>query len=323
MKQIDIKFDRRTEILSILFWLSNYKTNFSFIVNTEEKSLYSKAMVYFKDTSYHRVVSLFEALVDDYDMNFDAPVALFLQFDENMTSYHLEEYPYVSRLNKNPIVIELMDEVIKFYKESNFEAFYQSNQDYYIEILNRDKSLHLNQVTAVMNELYGNNQDKVEFSINIVSGTTNGGYCVTVGNKVICSSGLYDGSTYLYDSFVLHEFSHHFINPLTDKCLNSNDKNNPLLFRDIMEVVIKQGYGSNDIIINEYIIRGIECCYYDLYFKDDLATFIEKNINQGFKDIEFVYRLLKKEVFDNKKMIQDIYPTLLKTFIEYLKNKLN
>ena len=316
-----LSFDRRTELLSVLFWLSNYKINYSFIVNMEESSLYSKAIHYFKNTNYKKVVGLFETLVDKYDMTFDAPVALFMQFNEDMTSYFLEEYPYVTRLNKNHLVNELMDEVIMFYKESNFENYYSSNFDYYNNILIKQNSLHLNTIISFMDDLYGKEREQLNLSINITSGTTNGGYCVTNGNQIICSSGLLNNNIYLYDSMVLHEFSHHFINPLTHIWMNDNDKKDDLLFEDIKEIVKKQGYNSNETIINEYMIRAIECCYNDIYSNEDLSSFIEKNMNQGFKDIEHVYTLVKEEVIVPKRLIKDVYPKLLESFIAYLKSK--
>lgn len=323
MKEINIRFDRRTELLSVLFWLSDYKTKYSFIVNTESNSLFSYAQNFFANSNYNYVVSLFEKLVNVYDMDFDAPVALFLQFSEDMTSYHLEDYPYISRLNQNPLVVELMDAAIKFYDESNFEEYFQSNQKYYNEILDKDCSLHLMHITDVMKQIYGDAFEKYNFSINITSATTNGGYCVTIGDHVICSSGLLDGTIYLYDSMILHEFSHHFINPLTVQYMKDEDKLDPSLFADIMDNVEKQGYRTNDTIINEYIIRAIECCFCELKALTYFNEHIQFNLLQGFKDIEYVYYLVKTKVFNMHQQIQDVYSELLESFVLYLRNKIN
>ena len=66
------------------------------------------------------------------------------------------------------------------------------------------------------------------------------------------------------------------------------------------------------------MIRAIECCFCRLKSSDELKDRINFHLNQGFKDIDFIYRLIKTKVFDKSYIIQDVYPELLESFICYL-----
>ena len=70
-----------------------------------------------------------------------------------------------------------------------------------------------------------------------------------------------DASLFNYDAFLFHKFSHIFINPIVDTYLPL--KENIDLFSNFSKLQ-EIGYGSNDSIVKEYLVRAVTQRY--LYF---------------------------------------------------------
>ena len=297
MRNVKTRFDERLELLSVLFYKTKYKEVVPYIVNLQEQeeySIYRKTMEIFENIDISSMTEPFEKLLETENFGFDAPIEMFLNIFPDFSSYHYDEKLYVERLRNNPFAIELVEAVLVFGKSEEWKQFYKSNELFYQKIIDGLTSLDLSQTFNLMEQLYGNQiPQEIEYSVLLMSGTTAGNYGINVERDIYCVSGLKNGTWYLdtEPSLVIHEFSHSIINPLTDKYLTKECIEDKTLFADITEEMENIGYYNNPItIINEYMVRTVECCYYKLHLLDEYEEMLENEINRGFKDIEFLVK---------------------------------
>ena len=119
----------------------------------------------------------------------------------------------------------------------------------------------------------------------------------------------------------IHEFSHGYVNPITDKYNILNDKTN--LFDDIRDNMKKQAYPYDSHIINEHIIRAIESRYIDLMYHDQ--DWYNKRI-ENEKELGFIYidNILNSLIeYENNrdvyKTFDEFYPVIIRNIEEYKK----
>lgn len=323
---IEIRVDRRTELLGIIQIISNYRKKYPKLLekcgNKEYIEEIEKKFNSFKD---HKVIKLFDTIVSNNNFGYDAPVALFLQLNDDFTYDELEEYPYKTRLNSDNNVIELLKLLPDFAKEIDFNKFYQSNNSRYEKLISCVKNqIEDYKIIEYIKKYYNLPTDK-KFIVNLIPFQTNSNY--GSGNKnsiysnISCrresskESEIYLGrNKFNYLPCLLHhEFSHSYINPLTDK-YNLIDENDDI-FSDIFDQMDKKAYGSVITIINEHIIRALTLRY-KLHVTNDI-----ENYNKGIKieeELGFIYikniidaLIIYENSRDKYKNIDEFYPEII------------
>ncbi|MGN1001311.1 MAG: DUF4932 domain-containing protein [Oscillospiraceae bacterium] len=324
MKSIHIGVDERLELLTVLFYLSDYKEKLPFLVNLEEdetRSLYRKALRFFDSGDAAELVRVFQQLMAEEDFGFDAPIDLFLHIAPDFSSYDLNGKVFQERLNKNPLAVRLLNLALDFYRNSRFREFFDSNREFYEKVLADTCSLSLDGVFSFMDALYDRSLEGRDFAIKFMSGTTNGNYGITLGNTCCCVSGLYEGRPYLYPSLVLHEFSHPIINPLTAAYLSEEEKSDQTLFADVREQMARNAYPENETILNEYMIRAIECAYLSDAEPDGLIKRLEAEVKRGFVDITFLFDRISAYRREKGRAFEAFYQELLAGFLAFQREK--
>lgn len=113
------------------------------------------------------------------------------------------------------------------------------------------------------------------------------------------------------DRLLVHEFSHGVINNLTDKYENILKD---VEFDDINEKMKSLAYDSKECVINEHIIRAIECVYVKRCFGDsEKNRFTEWEKEIGFKYIESCIKPLEEYMsnLDKYKTFEEFFPTII------------
>lgn len=113
------------------------------------------------------------------------------------------------------------------------------------------------------------------------------------------------------DNYLIHEFSHGIINDLTDKY---SEIYKDIEFDDIMEKMKSLAYGTKKTIINEHIIRAIECVYVNKYYGDNAKNKIKEwEKEMGFKYIESCINSIEEYMnnLDKYKTFEEFFPTIL------------
>ena len=171
---------------------------------------------------------------------------------------------------------------------------------------------------------------KKDFVINLIAFSTVGAYCCHLNDKIVCCYPVFEEmkKDKLYDSEgneksiltpLIHEFSHGFINPITERYNILNEKTN--LFDDIRDCMKKQAYCYDSSIINEHIIRAVGARYIYLIYRDEIwyKKRIQKEKEAGFKYIDsvidsLIYYEKHRKIYEK---FDDFYPLIIENIKKY------
>jgi hypothetical protein len=115
---------------------------------------------------------------------------------------------------------------------------------------------------------------------------------------------------------IWHEFSHSFINPLTD-AFEELAAGSEHRFEEIREAMAARGYTSWTTTINEHIIRAVTARLTERVYGPEAAReVLDRELAWGFVHVEDLCREL--EVYEQQRVayptIRDFYPRLLAVF---------
>ncbi|MEG0775402.1 DUF4932 domain-containing protein, partial [Clostridium sp.] len=324
---INMMIDPRMELLSVVQATGTYDEQYDLITNVDFD--YKKdIMKYFSDFSNHDAVKVFNNMSRS-GFSFDAPPTAMLYLSNPLNlktnqdfSDYLKNRAGEEELNK--FTLELRN----FAMDTRFHEFFNKHRKFYDSVIEENaKILGNTNYIDNLEQYYGMKQN----SYNIILSPMfhNGGF----GPRVENENGKYDvysiqgtssvknnipifGNESGFRYVALHEFSHSFINPLTEENISEVNKYSRL-FNPISEKMSKQAYTSWDICVNEHIVRAvvsrITFIHQGKEAYDKLITY-EKEI--GFLYIDALTKQL--EEFENNrdkyKTFEDFYPELLKGF---------
>lgn len=322
---IIVSIDKRTELLGILMWITDYHKKYNVknidLANNEYIQNIIEKFSKYKD---EKTVKDFEKLYNNHHyFGYDSPINLFLQLDDNLKCDKLNDYVFKEILDSDDFVYEFIDELEEFAKKIGFDEYYNNNQDLYLKnIANIKNQIDESNLKEYLNNYYG--YDIGGFCINLLPFASLGGYNVTLDNMVYSNVAVdYNAkkdnlfpSTYII--LHLHEFSHGYVDALTDKYKLVTEKTS--LFDDIKEDMAKQAYPTDKQILNEHIIRAIEARYIlnDSKDIDKYNLYIENEISLGFKYLSPILNSL--EEYENNRDIYKTFDEFYPNIIENIKN---
>ena len=127
MNRIEIGIDKRTEVMSVLLYISNYRKEFPNLINYNRDIPYiNDVFENFSKFSKHETVLLLNEIIEKLPFSYDAPYVLATQLNSDFTRGELLPYPYKNRLKSSEIVVKFMESVKDFVKDSDFEMFMKS-----------------------------------------------------------------------------------------------------------------------------------------------------------------------------------------------------
>ncbi len=327
--KLDISIDPRIELLSAIQVISDYK-------KINRNSAYSKEITeFFTPYSSHSAVKMTNDLENKYRFMNAGPVQFML--DLSSLPELKQHTDYSKDLLKRVGSKENMDNyraaIELFAKESNFEKFWKSKEVFYNKILD----LTISGITGVdlvkiVEDYFKEEQNSYNI---IISPLATGSYT----HKIEVSNNKYDIYScnvtrdytneipYIKREVLLrnatHEFSHSFVNYLTDK-YSQRVEESELLFQPIKSAMNQQSCGSWKECINEHIVRAINIRIHQLNWD---STLWQKMLNEE-KANQFIYiepildKLKEFETARDKSHITftEFYPQILDMF-DSLKTK--
>ena len=332
---ITVTVDKRTILLGIIMHISNYcklwrdSGQFDETVN---KYLIEEINTEFSKYNNEKTIRQFDELTRNGGFSFDAPFALFLQLDDSYKTDKLDDYVFNVRLNGNKKIFEFIDGLSEFAEKIGFDEYYEKHKKEYENYVNNmAKAFELYGIDQFFDNYYGIENHK-NLNVNLIPLITNCAFfCDTKESMFSCipsyshseKENLYDfdENEKYYFSNIIHEFSHGFVNPITDK-YKLVDKNTHL-FDDIKEEMSKQAYPTDIQIINEHIVRAITARSILYIYKDQerYDRTIEKQKEMGFVYIDNIIESL--EIYENNRDMynnfNDYYPEIIKA-IKFKKN---
>ncbi len=331
INDLEIRIDKRTELLAIIEILSDYGKKYPFLLEKYgNKDYVTEIEEKFKEFKNHKVIQIFNDLTHSLpSFCFSTPIQLFLQLNEDFSFSNLSDDLFSKKLNRDSKVLELLSTLADFAKEIEFDTYYFHNEFRYRSFIHNIQSQLIGlDIVRFLNNYYGVTEPK-HFIVNLIPWRTYGCYGTHQNNDLythLCchhkskkEDEIYPSNDHIfnYSSFLVHEFSHSFINPLTDKYAPI-EKFEPL-FNVVREKLRELGYGSTDSILKDHIVRAITLRYLllersDIYYYNKQ---LEIDENWGFIYVRDIMGFLctYEENRNDYQNMHDFYPVLIQNLL--------
>lgn len=335
--KLNITVDPRIELITAIQQQSDYLrlTQFDFNYKDEMKEYFSK----YKN---HKAVKLFRKLSES-GFSYDAPPNVMLYLSSTLSLKEDNTIPdhLTDRAQGKKELLEFIDELKDFSLEANFNKFYEKNNSFYQTMIdNVYKDIKDMGLIETLDNYYG--MEVNSYNLILAPMLHAGGY----GPKVEAENGLYDVygiigpqsviegndgnkipnySSQSIQYLVWHEFSHSFINPITEKYISEVNQYSEL-FSKIEKQMSSQAYGDWETCVNEHIIRAITARF--IYLDqgesayNSIITFERAN---GFYYVPSLCESLAHYEInrDDYPTFESYYPELIKVFKELSKQELD
>ena len=321
--KLNITVDPRMELLSAVQVISDYPT-------INRKAAYSNELIhYFGKNNTHEASLLTGQLAGESDFTYDAPVDFMLRLSQvpDLKVVHPFSDRMMERAGGKSKLEKYSDALRHFAVESNFAGFWNYNRPYYQKMVDYTAS-DLSDFDPVGKLENYYNESKNSYTI-ILSPSFAGGY----GIRIPSSNNGFDiygclNVTEMKDEvpyysklglshFLWHEFSHSFINPLTDRYKSRVEASSKLYapLETEMKAMACNKWGN---CVNEHVIRAIYIRLLTIYENGNVAKMqLENEESLHFAYIEPLVEKLKQ--FEKERQAKNItfsefYPALLNVF---------
>jgi len=292
INSLTIRVDPRIELLSVIQWLSNYGKIFRIL--TPYDSQYKSAMLaHFSSLKKHEAVLLLNEIISrpmsvDYPpFAFGAPIEVMLHLmpDFTLNPAIFSNAFLVKRAGGEKMLQRLKKSLRRFYQDSRFQAFFEECRPIYEQIVrNNVAAAGEKDYIGELEAFYGMKQGSYTFILAPLYAGVGFGPNITIDGvrhtyEILGSSGVENGLpvfNHRFDYMQRHEFSHTFVNPLTEEFWPQMRQH----FADYASTAEAQE------IVNESTIRAITTwfAYLDSREAGDLA--LQQEIASGFPLVE-------------------------------------
>ena len=297
-KELNITVDPRLELLSVVEFISNYDQNSGMLTRFDFK--YKRDLHrYFSKFRDHKAVKIFDRMSTE-DFNGNAPSDAIIHLSDPP---QLEiQVPFIEnnikRAGSKEKLLEFIEALREFAVDTDFMDFFKRNEPVFNVMINRTKRHFkgLNIVTTIENYF---RMRQNSYNIIHVPLFHNGGFGAIVdtpdGKRDVFFIG---GTQRVIDDIPefgnldallhigWHEFSHTFINPVTEKHLDEINKYDSL-WDPIRIFLKKSGYPRWKTGVNEHLVRAAVVRLRANHFRDrDSFRSIEWEKKNGFFYIE-------------------------------------
>ena len=327
-KEISINFNNinlcvnpALECLGVIFIVSNFCLNKP---RTNQKYV-QLVCEHFSKFENHELITQFKSLTQNNSFKYDAPLELMLNiFYNKKPSKEL-----MQRANLNTKKFNALKKLLNsFVVETNFNEFFENNKNYYIKNLNQFKFDMLKfSPSKYLFEFLGLSSKKL--NIALMFGITTSNYGITANKNLYCCVRPFKESRTEHEidfscnnvyttTLILHEFAHHFINPLTAKFGFAVKKIDENKFKSAFD---KNAYGTHkETVVNESVIRAIECKFVeDNFGKAEYDEIKQDYLNDGFEYIPKLEELYKIYLTQRNKFknMKKFYPQIIDLFVNH------
>lgn len=318
--KLNITVDPRMELLSAVQLISDYPT-------INRKVLYSnELMQFFSKNSTHEASVLTSQLATDYDFVYDAPVDFMLRLSQvpELKAVHPFSDRMIERAKGKSNLEKYSTALHSFAVESNFAGFWNNKRPYYQKMVEYTAN-DLSDFDPVGKLESYYNESKNSYTVTL-SPSFSGGYGIRIPTSnngldiygCLNVSEMKDGVPYFsklaLSHFVWHEFSHSFINPLTDKHKTRVEASSQLYtsLETEMKAIACNKWAN---CVNEHVIRAVYIRLLSIYENENAAKMqLENEKSLRFAYIEPLVEKLKQFEYERKAKnitFSEFYPSLL------------
>lgn len=315
---INVCIHPQVELISIIQTIGNYPSMLGFLMSKDSSEYKTEVATFFGQYKEHPVVKMFDRLSAQPRMlNFSAPSNIMLYTDNHLSlrkDIELDDF-VLNRAGGNDSLSVFLDLLRDFAIQSSFNNFFNKHRDYYLTIIDTTlDNLGDHDYISELEAFYGRKQKS--YSIILVSLYNFVGFgnsllfaddkrelYNTMGPRKVENNVPFFGDENYLKYMIRHEFSHPFINPVTEKYwdyIKSFSSN----FDSIPEIARKQVCGDWQECINEFVIRAVTT-HIALNESDEVGSWsYEKEKSRG---VSYLDDLLRKIEFYQAN--RQIYPT--------------
>lgn len=323
---IQVVVDPRIELLAAVQQYNQFYQQIGLI--TKREFPYKDEMrEYFQPYADHEAVRLFNIMADS-GFNFDGPPTAVLHLSKPPELAEVIPFDdYVVRRAKGRDRLEQFVAALRdFARVSYFEEFWQAHQSFYDSVVAAPRiEIADKNYAGILEDYYGVKQHG--YYIVYAPILHDGGY----GPRIAYPDGGYDvyqisgpsgvdgslpvfGSSSSLRHTTMHEFSHSFVNPLTEKYAALVDSV-AFLFEPIEQRMRQKAYGNWHTCVNEHIVRAFTT---RMRYRFDGQEAGDRTL-QNEKDGGFVYIEPLVKALERYEANRDRYPTLSDFYPELMK----
>lgn len=327
MKKINVYINSYLEYMNSILLTSRYneitEPYIGYGLMTKEENEYTTHIKHFLEKYRNDdIYQYIESLVLN-GFTFSRPVELMLSLGNN-TDFSMQYTPsemcieYCGGFSNIKELLRLLKE---YEAKIGFFAFLEEAKEYYNPIIEQAKEIvNKYPYISILEDEYGKEQNSYNY---ILSSLMIGNYGISFGEKGkekldIFSVFATDGFS-ISEAVLFHEFSHPFINPLTEKYIDLATKyqNSHEMLKKYKLRGFKSGYGDWYECINEHLVRAMVIHLLQKCNLQDIATeMLDHDLCKGYKYIPLI--LEKYKYYDDHRNIypdfETFYPTLLEVF---------
>jgi S-formylglutathione hydrolase FrmB len=329
VNSVNVIVDPRIELIAVVQQISQYPDTFPFLMNRNEFEYRKKVLEHFLPYKDHDVIKMFNEISRKPQMyNFAAPPEsmLYISYDFALRSDLAENDFLIKRIGGRENLIKFIGLLKDFSEKTSFNEFFNDNRDFYKSLVADVKSsLGSRDCVKEIETFYGQKNKSYYLVLVPLYNYVGFGPHLTYkdGQKDIFDimgpkdpKTLVFGDAYYFAYMQRHEFSHPFVNPLTEKYWDSLKNYSYLLDASKFDLTKKKITADWQECVNEYIIRAVTT--HLAYLESDEAG---KARYKWEKDHGVVYldELLAKlkeyeQQRDRYPTFECFYPELIKVF---------
>lgn len=328
VNSINAIVDPRVELMSIIQYLAEDKN-----INNTDYIYKQKVDEYFKNYQNHEVITFYKEL-NKKGFSYHVPPAFMLYLTQqlNKDNRRMDEF-YRTQVLTRIGGVENEEKFIKLLKDfsekSKFSKFYTENNEFYKKIIEEYSRQNRVDYVKFVEDFYGKEQNSYN-SVLVTLYNGNYGFWIKSKNSsydiynVMAPRGSKENIPMFRNNVLFHEFSHSYINPLTDKYYDKvwlyEDLFNPVSSR-----MNKMAYGTWETTVNEHLVRAADIIMSEKAF-GKMSTFarIQEEIANGFIYIEPIIKSLREYESNREKYkaFEEFYPKLIDSFSKYGKARI-
>jgi hypothetical protein len=318
----------QTELISIIQVISRYKDTFGFLMTRDSSVYLTEVNSHFKSFTTHPAVIMFERLSQQPRMlNFSAPSILMLMTDGslNLRTDIVEDGFNINRIGGKDSLMKFLNLLKDFSAKSSFNDFFNAHRRFYLTVIDTTiNSIGPKDYISEIEDFYGTTQEsysivlvslygKVGYGNSLLYPDGRRGIYNTMGPRSAINNVPFFGDEKYLEQFIRHEFSHPFVNPITEKYW-SYIKDYAFKYDSIPEAARKNVCGDWQECINEFVIRSVTT-YLALNERNEAAGDIyASEKKKGVICLDQLIETIKEYQSDRKS-----YPTFDKYYFEILK----
>ncbi|MCG6189798.1 DUF4932 domain-containing protein [Maribellus maritimus] len=321
-KKINVEVDERIELLAVV---QHFTTWANFGHTRYDLTYKSEIEEYFKPYSNHEAIKLCQELYD-FGFNADAPPAFVLYYSALPDFQQILPYTeyLINRAGSELKLKVFANSLRDFAIKSNFIDFYNSKTDFYNQVVDSIKENISDNYINILESYYGD--EKVSYTIIASPLFHSGGfgpqiqsnngeliYSIQGPKKSINGFPVFGDKEY-FEGIMLHEFSHSFVNPNTEKNLEAIN-NSENLFMPIENKMKRIGYTYWATCVNEHLVRT-NVARMSAKLNHNKNDILKQEFDSGFI---YIYDLdsLMEEYANSRDVYttyEDFYPEIIKYF---------